>query len=85
MTMYTKHVYPHVLAGATHVRPALPATFGNVYEISVTWDITSLNEDDRAEYWEDSVGTLTAAEVEEAVYGPAGKAAWLTAHPALDV
>ena len=81
MPMYTKHVYPLISQGASHVRPPIPGTFAGVHEISVTWDIHSANEDDRAEYWEDSAGILTAAEVEEAVYGVDGKDAWIAANP----
>ncbi|MCK5307109.1 MAG: hypothetical protein KAJ73_00725 [Zetaproteobacteria bacterium] len=83
--LYTKQVYPQVVDGNPHIRPALPASFGNIHEFSVTWDITSASEDDRAEYWEDSEGTLTAAQVEEAVYGAEGKAAWVTANPSPDI
>ncbi len=81
MALYTKHVYPLVASGDSHTRPPLPPTFVRVHEISVTWDIFSANEDDRAEYWEDTAGTLTAAEVETAVYGVDGKAAWIAANP----
>lgn len=91
MADYLKVVYPQIAVGASHARPSRPDCCMGVHEISVTWDIHSANDEDRAEYWEVDPATVpaeilslcnTAAEVETAVYGVDGKAAWIIANPA---
>ena len=91
MASFIKVVYPQIEVGKSHARPSRPDCCINISEVSVTWDIHSADEADRAEYWEIDVakhdpsicsGEMTAAEVETAVYGPAGKAQWLIDNPA---
>lgn len=81
MTLYSKWIYPKLEPGHSQRRPLMPFSFVKIHEVAVTWDLSSDNDDDRAEYWEDVNGTLTASEVEIAVYGPDGKDAWIAAHP----
>lgn len=92
MPMYSKWIYPKIEAGKSHARPIMPDCFVSIYEYSITWNIHSNNDNDRAEYWEvDMVrhakvadimpALMTSAEVEIDVYGPAGKAAWILANP----
>ena len=94
MAKYIKCVYPRIVVGKSHARPSLPECCVRLHEVSVTWDIHSENEADRAEYWEVneakydadiSPALMTAAEVETAVYGEAGKEQWLIDHPIEEV
>jgi len=86
---YIRVVYPLIEVGKSHNRPSLPECVINIHEGSVTWNIHSTNDDDRAEYWEVdetkynpsyNPPLMTASEVETTVYGPAGKAAWIAAN-----
>ena len=92
MAMYAKWIYPKAEVGQAHKRPMMPMCFVRLHEVTVSWDIHSNNENDRAEYWEvDMVEhakvcdlmppLMTEAEVEIDVYGIEGKAAWIAAHP----
>ena len=90
--MYSKWIYPKAEVGQMQKRPMMPFCFTNLVESSVTWNVYSNIDNDRAEYWEvdmveyAKVSTLlpplmTLAEVELDVYGVDGKAAWIVAHP----
>lgn len=91
MPMYSKWIYPKIEIGQSHVRPIMPTCFVKLHECSVTWNIFSNNDNDRAEYWEVDLvehtkvanimpALMTATEVELEVYGSEGKSAWMTAH-----
>lgn len=81
--MYTKWIYPKVNVGDSHKRPTMPESFIKIHEVSLSWDLASDNDDDRAEYWEDLDGTMTLEQVELEVYGPDGKQAWMDAQPTI--
>jgi len=88
MSMYAKYIYPKIIVGKSHARPEMPYCFIRLVESSVTWDIFSVNDADRAEFWEvdmakdhSNLVLMTLAQVETEVYGVEGKAAWIAAHP----
>ena len=70
-TMYSPLVYPQCPAGGNYARPALPSTFTGTgpAAISATWNPYSASAIDRTEYWADSAGTLTFAEMMQGAYG----------------
>lgn len=56
--MYSKIIYNQAPIGGGYTRPTVPATYGNIVMISPTWNPYSANPDDRAEYYEDTNGTI---------------------------
>ncbi len=72
MTTYSKLVYPETAAGEGYTRPAVPETFTALHAAAPSWNPYSANEADRTEYWEDSAGAMTLADVEEAMWGIEG-------------
>lgn len=72
MTTYSKLLYPETAEGEGYTSLPVPETFGDMYATSPNWNPYSANEADRTEYWEDSEGILTLADVQEAMWGIEG-------------
>lgn len=66
-TMYSPLVWPQVQQGCAYCRPILPPTFVRQAFVVPTWNVYSASPKDRTEYWEDSAGTMTLAEVQGAL------------------
>lgn len=90
MPTYVKWIYPQIEIGKSHKRPEMPLCFIRLAESSTSWSIHSIDDNDRAEYWEVDVAKMdvmhspmTIEEVELAVYGIDGKSAWIAALPSI--
>lgn len=86
-----KFIHPQIEPGKTYMRGEMHKCFIRIREIPLTYDVHSADENDRAEYWEVNISDydsqllpalMTESEVETAVYGVNGKAAYFASLPA---
>jgi len=70
MSTYTAFVWPQAVGSYT--TPAMPSTFTTLYATTETWNPFSANTADRTQYWEDTAGTLSSADVQLGLYGLSG-------------
>ena len=64
--MFTALIYPQNQVGQPYARPPIPETFLRQVAHSKTWDVHSPDPADRTEWWEDTAGELTQADLDEA-------------------
>ena len=69
MTLYSPFTYPQANPAVGYSRPPIPATFVACAFSPKTWNPYSAVAYDRTEYWSDTAGSLTEAQVWNLLYG----------------
>ena len=89
MALYARYLYPQIGVGAAHKRPLMPLCFTKLKYVSENFDIHSVVDSNRMEYWEvdetkdtNGVGELlTLTEVEQEIFGVGGYSTYKLTHP----